>query len=359
MNLSETAASLLEKAADYRLKGDYLRAIHFYKKSASLRSRAFSVGETYARAVALLGLGDLFRVKGAFADARINYKKAIDAAEFLAKIPSFIPRDDDMGMTPEQIRFDALVGLALCDKASGRYKSAHRRLTALLREAMSRGDKEAEGFLLWHTGMLLRFMGYPRKALEFIRRAMRIFKSKNLKTSSYEGIGFCLCAMGGILRVLGRTHESLKSYSDAAKIFRRTKDAYGMAYSLCGQANALKTLGRWDDALGLYSRSEKIYNKTGDLSSLAFVYKGIAGCYDGLALGLEYMPENESDIKSGKMKHTISSPANAGKPHALSHAGFRKLSLKYYNLARKFFIISGDKRGLRLLESQKKLVDRL
>ncbi len=336
----DNLGQLTSYATRYRLNGNYRNAIFIYNKILTLTRRSYKSNLSVAtkHIETILSKADLNRIEGKFTEAKKNYLSALIISSQILKKKKL---SSEKRTTLKDFCFESGVGLALTDKAAGRYRLAYKKLKHLLSKARNRKDKQAEGFILWHLGMLLRFMGYPQKGLSSISKALKIFD----EIHSDEGKGFCLCALGGILRVLGSPIESLKKYSHAFLIFRRIKDAYGLAYSYCGQANALKTLGRWNEALKLYRQSEKIYQKTGDISSLGFVYKGMAGCYWGKLNQLTTLPENEREkILSPKCRPT--------KISIRKNTHDYRLFRRYFTLAESSFIKSKDTRGLKLLRKE-------
>lgn len=261
------------RADNLRAAGDYPSAARAYRSI----SMAAAAPDNY-KFRAMCALGDCLRITGDFSEAKKIYLSALRMISALPVSPRFSDRRLS-GDETASLAADARAGAALCDKAAGKYSAALSQLKKLLNSARRRSDKEAEGFILWHIGMCLRFKGELPSAVGALRESKKIFA--RLRRS--DGEGFALCGLGGALRAGGHIRRSLESYRAAGRIFARTRDAYGKAYSLCGTANALKALGRSREALALYKRSAAIYARTGDFSSLAFVYKGIGGCLETLA----------------------------------------------------------------------------
>ena len=263
----------LHRADNLRAAGDYPSAARVYR--AISRGAAPSDNN---RIRSMCALGDCLRITGDFDGSRKAYLAALQKISALSSARGHAASTLSAA---DAVRFatDARAGAALCDKAAGKYASALARLGTLLKAARRLRDKEAEGFMLWHIGMCLRFKGSMAEAVGALRTSKKIFA----RLGNSDGEGFALCGLGGALRADGDIRSSLESYRAAGRIFAVTGDAYGKAYSLCGTANALKALGRLRDALALYKRSAKIYARTGDFSSLAFVYKGIGGCLEGLS----------------------------------------------------------------------------
>ncbi|PKN00783.1 MAG: hypothetical protein CVU77_08475 [Elusimicrobia bacterium HGW-Elusimicrobia-1] len=261
------------RADNLRAAGDYPSASRAYRSIAL----AAAASDNY-KFRAMCAVGDCLRITGDISAAKKIYLSALRRISTSKSGRSLSGRrlsaDDTAGLAD-----DARTGAALCDKAAGKYSAALLQLKKLLSDARRRGDKEAEGFILWHIGMCLRFKGDLPAAAGALRESKKIFA--RLRRS--DGEGFALCGLGGALRAGGDVCRSLESYRAAGRIFARTRDAYGKAYSLCGTANALKALGRSREALALYKRSAAIYARTGDFSSLAFVYKGIGGCLETLS----------------------------------------------------------------------------
>ncbi|MDI6758032.1 MAG: hypothetical protein QME32_08465, partial [Endomicrobiia bacterium] len=290
----------VKKNADIlRRRGDYLGAARIYRRQALSRD-----AEPSDKISSLCALADCMRITGRFSEARKNYRLARRLAGENSRVARPLSSVAAAGLSADdtrRFRLESLIGEALCDKAEGKYAEAIDNLKGLLTLARRHGDDEAEGFILWHIGMCLRFKGALSEALDILILSKKIFT----KIRNADGAAFCMCGIGGALRADGKARASLDSYRAAGRIFSRTRDAYGRAYSLCGTANALKALGRHREALRLYRRSAAIYAKTRDFSSLAFVHKGIAGCLESLAVAGSDGKVASADIKRAMRRFAV------------------------------------------------------
>jgi tetratricopeptide (TPR) repeat protein len=112
-------------------------------------------------------------------------------------------------------------------------------------------------------------------AIKTYDESRKVFKS--LKDN--EGIGYCLCGLGGASRIAGRFRTSLRYYTSANKLFFGTGNTFGRAYSYCGIGNAHRMLNDYKNAFRFFSKATGLYRKIGDRVSYAYTLWGLATAY--------------------------------------------------------------------------------
>ena len=88
------------------------------------------------------------------------------------------------------------------------------------------------------------------------------------------GIGYVLCGLGGVSRIMGHYRDSLAYYTRAHTTLREIKDTFGTAYSFCGMANAHRMSGDFERALSYFDRATYLYQEIGDRISYAYTLWG-------------------------------------------------------------------------------------
>ncbi|MBF0539064.1 MAG: tetratricopeptide repeat protein [Nitrospirae bacterium] len=224
------AASDLKSLADeQRLKGNYKAAIKHYREAINISLRGRNTGS---------GAGDL---------PRGRLRQVVDAQ----------------------------VGLALAQRALGRWKDALDALEKASQHYTDTNDKPGIAFTRWAQAGTLRVKGDIRGCIEGFKQALGLFT--NLSDDS--GVGYTLCGLGGASRIEGAYDASFDYYSKANSLFSSLDDRFGIAYSYCGVGNALRMKHEFKEAKDYLNRALNIYGKIGDIVSSAYTI---------LSLGLLY-----------------------------------------------------------------------
>jgi tetratricopeptide (TPR) repeat protein len=231
-----------------------------FKKAQSIYQKLFQKSpKDFDKAELLLGLGDVERIQGYFAEALGHYEKA---SRILKKLD------------PEAA-LDAEAGWALAARAIGRPQEAILKLERVLASYKKNKDQEAVAFVHWALGGTYRIAGDMRKGLRALETALRMYK----KLKNDEGVSYTCCALGGIHRMMGHYSVSGKYYREANRRMRRRKDTFGIAYSYCGLGNVERMAGRFAQALPFYRKAEKLYGTIGDRVSYAYTLWSLGTTY--------------------------------------------------------------------------------
>jgi tetratricopeptide (TPR) repeat protein len=237
-------SDLFEKAEKARGKSQFETARKTYK---TLLRSSLTQEE---KADALLGLGDVERIRGYFPEALSHYRQAGNLFKTIDPIA----------------QLDAQVGWALSARASGQPWPALKELSKALIQYKNQKDIQGEAFTHWALGGTWRIAGDMKKGLKELLSARKLFK----KIKDSEGLSYTCCALGGIYRMLGQYNLSDRYYKEANKRMRQRKDTFGIAYSYCGLGNVERMAGRFKKALPFYKKAEKLYGTIGDRVSYAY-----------------------------------------------------------------------------------------
>ncbi|MBF0317424.1 MAG: tetratricopeptide repeat protein [Nitrospirae bacterium] len=235
-----SAASEMKSLADeQRLKGNYKAAIKYYREAISLSTKRGRQGG---------------RAQGESARLR-------------------------------QI-MDAQVGLALAQRALGRWKDALTVLQNARQHYTDTNDKAGIAFSLWAEAGTLRVKGDISGCIGLFKQAMGLFT----RLGDDSGVGYCLCGLGGAHRIKGSYQDSLDYYNRANALFSSLDDHFGIAYSFCGVGNALRMKNEHKEAKDYLHRALTLYGKIGDIVSSAYTL---------LSLGLFYTIVGKYEMADG------------------------------------------------------------
>jgi tetratricopeptide (TPR) repeat protein len=113
-------------------------------------------------------------------------------------------------------------------------------------------------------------MGYFKKSFKSFKKALMIYES----IPDMNGMGYTLCGLGGVSRMMGNFELSLDFYTRANLIMRDLRDKFGIAYSYCGLANASRMFLDFDLAEKYFDLATKNYEKIGDRINYAYTLWG-------------------------------------------------------------------------------------
>jgi len=252
-----------------REKAKYREALSLYKKALRIyRGDRDRRGEGDC----LISIGDTCRMLGDFLSAEDAYIRAISLGK---------------GLGDRLLQADAMVGLGLSKRAVGKWAEALRLLSRAKKTYERESDRKAVAFTTWAEGGAYRIKGDIKNSIRSFRAALRMYGFRPGDPSSdiprdaedRRAIGYCLCGLGGVLRVAGQIEDSMKCYTDANALLSSLRDRFGTAYSHCGIGNAWRMKGDYTTALKHFRRAEAIYNRIGDIVSYSYTIWSMAMTY--------------------------------------------------------------------------------
>jgi tetratricopeptide (TPR) repeat protein len=113
-------------------------------------------------------------------------------------------------------------------------------------------------------------MGYFKKSFKSFKEALMLYES----ISDMNGMGYTLCGLGGVSRMMGNFELSFDFYTRANLIMKDIKDKFGIAYSYCGLANASRMFLDYDRAGKYFKLAARNYEKIGDRINYAYTLWG-------------------------------------------------------------------------------------
>lgn len=248
-----------------REKAKYREALSLYKKALRIyRDDRDRRGEGDC----LISIGDTCRMLGDFPSAEDAYIRAISLSK---------------GLGNRLLQADAMVGLGLSKRAVGNWAEALRLLSRAKKTYERESDRKAVAFTTWAEGGTYRIKGDIKNSIRSFRAALRMygFRKSDIPRDAEDrrATGYCLCGLGGVLRVAGRFEDSMKYYTDANALLSSLRDRFGTAYSHCGIGNAHRMKGDYTTALKHFRRAEAIYNRIGDIVSYSYTIWSMAMTY--------------------------------------------------------------------------------
>ncbi|GAB4405962.1 MAG: tetratricopeptide repeat protein [Thermodesulfovibrionales bacterium] len=181
------------------------------------------------------------------------------------------------------LKADAVIGLGLSKRAVGKWKEALRLLSKAKKTYEKESDNKGAAFASWAEGGAYRIKGDIENSIRFFRAALRMYGFRKsdipLNAEDRRAIGYCLCGLGGVLRVAGRFKDSMQYYTSANTLLSSLKDRFGTAYSHCGIGNAFRMEGNYDMALKHFKRAEAMYKRIGDIVSYSYTIWSMAMTY--------------------------------------------------------------------------------
>ena len=195
------------------------------------------------------------RILAGYAQVRMDYAKAIEAYENMAKVSP-----DDT-----QVQF-ILAGLyedtSAFDKAREHYA-----------QVLKADPKHVEALL--GMGRVEIKSGNPQGGLEYLNRTLTLA----IQLENEEEKATVLQAIGIAYRLLNRQDEALRNYQESLAIKRRLGDKRGMAASLNMIAQIQERLGKPDQALKSYEEALQLRREIGDRKGTADILSDLGGFY--------------------------------------------------------------------------------
>jgi len=185
------------------------------------------------------------RILAGYAQVRLDYAKAIESYEQLAKV---LPEDTEVQFS-----------LAQLNEQTGSFGKAREHLSKVL----ERDPKSVDALLA--RGRVEIKSGSPQVGLDYLSRGLTLavqLENEEAKAAILQGIAV------GYSR-LNRQDEALHNYQESLAIKRRLGDQRGMAASLDAIAQIQERLGKPDLALKSYEEALKLERDIGDRVGLA------------------------------------------------------------------------------------------
>jgi CHAT domain-containing protein/Tfp pilus assembly protein PilF len=156
----EEANNLANIAAAYcNFSGKYDEAIDYFHQSMTIYH---DLGNPFGKAIALSGLGMVYRAKGKYQQAMENYQQALNIAKELGDLSGEANYLANLGMTCNLL---------------GQYPQAIEYEQKAVTIAKEISDRQEEGFALNGLGAALLNYGYVTKAENALRDAMEVRES--------------------------------------------------------------------------------------------------------------------------------------------------------------------------------------
>ncbi len=202
-----------------------------------------------------LPLHEKTRILAGYAQVKMDYAKAIESYEKLAKA---LPEDAEIQFNLAQLNEQA----GLFDKAREHYSRVLERDPKSVDALLARGRVENKS-------------GNPQGGLDYLNRALTLA----IQLENEEGKAAVLQAIAIAYRLLNKDDEALRNYQESLAIKRRLGDKRGIAASLDPIAQIQERLGRPDLALKSYEEALQLEREIGDRVGLGETLINLGGFY--------------------------------------------------------------------------------
>jgi eukaryotic-like serine/threonine-protein kinase len=237
-----------EFALAYSKLGQTLASLGYDNEAEQASRRAMELSDK-------LPLQEKNRILAAYEQVRMDYPKAIESYEKLAKA---LPEDAEIQYNLARLNEQA----GLFDKAREYYSKVLERdpksVDALL--AMGRAENKS---------------GNPQGGLEHLNRALTLA----IQLENEEGKAAVLQAIAVAYRLLNKNDEALRNYQESLAIKRRLGDKQGMAASLDSIGQIQELLGQQELALKSYEEALQLDREIGDRAGLGFTLINLGAFY--------------------------------------------------------------------------------
>jgi len=281
----------------HRLQGDYARALDYYRKSLALKEE---LGDKAGLALTLNNLGIVHGERGDYEQALDYHRRSLALKEELG---------DQVGIAL------TLNNLGLVHKSRGDYEQAREcfRRSLVLKEAA--GDRPGIAITLQNLGVVYQMKGDFARAAEHFQRSLKLSEALGLKAEiarTWLSIGIVQRSQGNhaqaldyyrkslslseslgdkatvalALNNLGELHQSQGEYALAVeyhqkslKLSEAAGDKYGVSLSLANLGFIHQSRGDYAQALDYYRKSLSLKEELGDKNGTALMLSNLGGVY--------------------------------------------------------------------------------
>jgi len=240
----------------HRRLGDYPRAL-----ADALEARRLFVeqNDVAAAAKACDLLGDVYSVRGEYAEALRYYARELDAADLLE------PVDVANALTSVA---NVHLSLEQPDKALRYYELALRR-----QEAM--GDQLGAIITRGNMGTALFHLREYDKALRVLQRTLDVARERSMQGA----VADMLSNLGGVYYQKGEYDQALAHHTEALALRRAIGQRFGIAVAEGNLGLCHKALGDYDEAVRCFESAVASAHELGDLDTEVRNVLDLAGAY--------------------------------------------------------------------------------
>jgi len=292
------ADSLYTSGTQNRLKGEYDKAIEFFKPALELYE---NIGDERGESEILGSYGAVYFNSGKYEEALEYYKAALIKREkvndmvltgnTLSSIGSvYFEYYEDFEEAlkyldrAEAVRIEtgetAALGRTLQVKAGaleemGQFEQALEYFEKSYELNLISGDKRLAAQAMLHSGQILNTNGKYPEAIDHLEKSLAIYRDQKLR----QGEGNALSQLGFVYSNLGDLNKAIELISEASGILKETNDLKGLAGVYNHLGIVLMDAGRYEKALEYYLVSLDISEKLEDNSLLLPAISNIGTLY--------------------------------------------------------------------------------
>jgi tetratricopeptide (TPR) repeat protein len=226
----------------YQAKGEWDRAIAYYKRSLALKEK---VGDEYGMAPTFHDLGLVYQYKG-------NLDKAIECHERSLAIVEKI--GDEYGMS---CIFNSLGGVY---QAKGEWERAIECYERNLAIHEKVGDEHEMVGTLNNLANVYQARGEWERAIECYECSLAIREKVG---DEHEMVG-TLNNLANVYQAKGEWERAIECYERSLAIREKVGDEHEMAFSYNNMADLHQDQGRLQEAVPLFKKSVEIFERIGD-----------------------------------------------------------------------------------------------
>ena len=284
------------------VKGDYEKAITFFKKEYGIAQKA---NDNMHKGRALLGLG-------AVANRQGNFEKAIDYYE--KSLKEFEEIDAQRQM------INAYTNIGIVKSSQGKYEEAKDYYFQALEIQIEPESKNEEknANIYNNIGTSYNWQGNYQKSIEYYLKALKI----NEKIDKKYEIVANLNNIGVVYYAQNNYEKALEYYTKASQINEEIDYQWGLALNYVNISLVYGKLNNIEDALTFASKALKINQELGDKSQIVLDYVIITEIY---IQSKEFQKALDYVEKALKLSQEIGAELETVKCHL-------NLGIIYYNL---------------------------
>lgn len=229
-----------------------------YTKYVHARALYIELDNEYFGAAALVGISNVQRASGAYAEARHGFEVALDTAKRLSAPP---------------LEATARSGLAILDLFVGNYSAAAEGFEFERSVCQRSGDQQGVARATLNLGTVHIATGATEDA-----RAALLTSLQASRTSGY-GIGeaYALGNLGFVYETMGDLGESLRCHRASLDLFMHHRDSLAEARAHGGLGNTLASMSRFEEARSHYLEQLNISQRSEDPLNIASALSNLSG----------------------------------------------------------------------------------
>jgi tetratricopeptide (TPR) repeat protein len=241
----------------YKAKGEWERAIEYYKRSLAIEEK---VGDEHGMAATFNNLGVVYQDKR-------EWERAIEYHERSLMIQEKVGDAHGMAAT-----FNNL-GNVYQDKGEWERTIEYYERSLAIKEEM--GDAHGMAVTFNNLGEVYRAKGEWERAVEYYERSLAIKE----KTGDEHGMAATLNNLGNVYQAKGEWERAIEYYERDLAICEKVGDKQGMATTFNNLGFVYQARGKWEQAIEYYERSLAIAQKIGDEYIVARIFNNLGGVY--------------------------------------------------------------------------------